>query len=137
MFVNLSQPKGFMELISIEKSLLEVVQSEWDEMKVIGITHSQQTQKDVSLAVTVVQRLSHLPFMSANQRLHSLRQYFALCRYEKCKSTLCRKSWGFAAIFGLLQQEMLPWLGRVNVVGDNLGSNSAVQIKQCRKTYNT
>ena len=37
-----------MELIHVEKSLLELVQKEWDEMDVIGITHSQQTQKDVS-----------------------------------------------------------------------------------------
>ena len=45
--MNANQPTGFMELISVEKSLFELVQKEWDEMQVIGITHSQQTQKDV------------------------------------------------------------------------------------------
>jgi hypothetical protein len=37
-----------MELIDVEKRLFELVQKEWDEMEVIGITNSQQTQKDVS-----------------------------------------------------------------------------------------
>ena len=42
-----------MELISVEKCLFELVQKEWDDMEVIGITHSQQTQKDVSLSTNV------------------------------------------------------------------------------------
>ena len=36
-----------MELIHVEKGLFELVQKEWDEMDAIGISHSQQTQKDV------------------------------------------------------------------------------------------
>lgn len=36
-----------MEIISVEKRLFELVQKEWDEIEEIGITHSQQAQKDV------------------------------------------------------------------------------------------
>lgn len=53
-FLNTNLPTGFMELISVEKRLFELVQKEWDEIEEIGITHSQQAQKDVSNTFFVV-----------------------------------------------------------------------------------
>ena len=43
-----------MEVISIEKCVFELIQREWDNMDVIGIFHSQQTQKDVRKTMDVV-----------------------------------------------------------------------------------
>jgi hypothetical protein len=34
--------------------LFELVQQEWDDMEIIGITHSQQTQKDVSHSTNIL-----------------------------------------------------------------------------------
>ncbi|XP_028417505.1 uncharacterized protein LOC114541907 [Dendronephthya gigantea] len=52
-FLNASQPAGFMELINVEKCLFELIQKEWDNMEVVGIAHSQQTQKDLFSEVFV------------------------------------------------------------------------------------
>ena len=46
-FLNANHLKGFLDVISIEKILFELIQKEWDHMDEIGICHSQQTQKDV------------------------------------------------------------------------------------------